>query len=361
MSYTNNAQYLGRCVVVVLLGIFGFASQLSARDKSDVIVMNNGDRITCEIKSLRSDALRISVDYILNTISVDWKKVDHIESKQLFLVKTQDGLVHRGAISTPKTSGERPMEIDILTAGEKEVAIERKQVTEVSETSENFFQRFNGQFSSGFTFTKGNEATQYNLSTDVDYIQEHWSAGASYSSNLSSSVGSTTSTRNDLILAGSKLSRWDNWYYTGVGGFLQSSAQGIKLQSTLGGGMGRIIKNSGATYFTVYGGFAWQQINYNQAKLAAETQHVTSGLIGTSLNLFQFKRTTLAVRANLLPAVSDPGRLHFDLNSTYYVKLWGELNWNFTFYDNWDNRPPPGFSNSDYGTSAGLSFFFGNR
>jgi len=88
---------------------------------------------------------------------------------------------------------------------------------------------------------------------------------------------------------------------------------------------------------------------------------VTSGLIGTSLKVFRFNRTTLTVKANLLPAISEPGRLHFDLNSTYYVKLWGKLNWNFTFYDNWDNRPPPGFSSSDYGTSTGLSMSFGIR
>jgi hypothetical protein len=48
--------------------------------------------------------------------------------------------------------------------------------------------------------------------------------------------------------------------------------------------------------------------------------------------------------------------MHFNLNSTYYVKLWGKLDWNFTFYGNWVNHPPPGFSCSDYGTSTGLNF-----
>ena len=64
---------------------------LHAREKSDVIVMNNRDKITCEVKSLSSNTLYISIDYVPNNVPVDWTKVDHIESKQIFRVKTQDG------------------------------------------------------------------------------------------------------------------------------------------------------------------------------------------------------------------------------------------------------------------------------
>jgi len=361
MKNTNHFQPVSHCLMLLVLAVLGLALPLSARDKTDVIVMKNGDKITCEVKSLQSNTLYISVDYILNTISVDWTKVERVESKQLFLVRTQDGTVYQGLISTPKTLGGRPVEIEVLETAEKKVALEREQVVDVSQTSRNLWQRFNGEFNSGFSFTKGNESSQYNLGAEVNYVEERWTAGADYNSNLSSSTGSTTSTRNDLTLSGRRLLQWKNWYYTGIGDFLQSSAQGIKLQSTLGGGIGRNIRNTGGTFITVYGGFAWQQINYNQAIIPAKTQHVTSGLIGTSLKLFRFDRTTLKVNANLLPAVSEPGRLHFTLNSTYYVKLWGKLNWNFTFYDNWDNRPPPGFSGSDYGTTSGLSLSFGNR
>jgi hypothetical protein len=58
---------------------------------------------------------------------------------------------------------------------------------------------------------------------------------------------------------------------------------------------------------------------------------------------------------------SEPGRVHFSFNTAYNVKLWSKLNWNISFYDNWDNRPPPSFSGSDYGTSTGLSWKFGSQ
>ena len=334
-------------------------SPLSAREKSDVIVMKNGDKITCEVKGLRSNTLYISVDYILNTLSVDWTKVDHLESKQLFLIKTQDGTVYTGALSTPATPAARPLQIEVVEAGERKVTLERKKIVTVDETSESFWQRWNGQLGAGFTYTKGNETSQYNLNSSVGYVEKRWSAGAGYSSNLSSSSGANTSTRNQITLQARRLLRWNNWYYTGIASFLQSSVQGIQLQDTFGGAIGRDIVNRGSIYFTVFGGFAWQQINYQQAKIPATTQQVTAGLVGTQLKLFRFDRTNLSVSANFLPAISDPGRVQFFLNTSYYVKLWGQLNWNCTFYGSWDNHPPPGFASSDYGASSGLSISFG--
>jgi hypothetical protein len=337
------------------------ASPLSARQKTDIIVMKNGDRITCEIKGLRSNTLYISVDYILSTLSVDWSKVDHIESKQLFLVKTQDGTVYTGMISIPETPSQRPKQIEILEAPERKVTIESTRVVDLNETSANFWQRLNGQIGTGFTYSKGNNSAQYNVNADISYPRERWSAGAIYSSNFTSNTGAKSSTRNEIAFSAQRLLRWNNWYYLGLADFLQSSVQGIRLQSTFGGGIGRNIKNTGNTSFTVYGGLAWQQINYHQAVVLSPAEGVTSGLIGTGLRIFRFDRTTLKLSANLLPAISEPGRVHFILNSSYYVKLWGKLNWNFTVYGTWDNRPPPGFSSSDYGTTSGLSLSFGNR
>ena len=53
---------------IVLLSTILTVIPLHAREQSDIIVMKNGDRITCEVKGLTSDTLYISVAYILNTL-----------------------------------------------------------------------------------------------------------------------------------------------------------------------------------------------------------------------------------------------------------------------------------------------------
>ena len=130
---------------------------------------------------------------------------------------------------------------------------------------------------------------------------------------------------------------------------------------TFGGGIGRYLKNTGRASISLAGGFAWQRIDYQEGVLTASTQQVTSGLANTQLNLYYFDRTNLNVSAMLLPALSDPGRVHFNLNTSYYVRLWRKFTSNVTFYGNWDNRPPPDFSGSDYGTSSGANWRFANR
>jgi len=346
--------------LVLWLALF-LAVPLLAREKSDILIMRNGDRITCEIKGLDADTLFIKIDYILDTLSLDWSKVDHVESKQLFIVKTQAGVVYSGTLSTPESVGERPIKIQILEPSANKVELDKTQIIKMDETSSNFWQRFNGDIGTGFTYNKGNQSAQYNLNSSLSYPRERWSAGVSYSSNLSSSTGATTSTRNQLSLTAQRLLRWNNWYYAGLADFLQSSVQGIQLQSSFGAGIGRYVKNSTHARITVTGGLAWQRINYQEKLLLSTNQDVTSALIGSNVSLFYFNKTTLTVSANLLPALSEPGRVHFNLNTSYYVKLWSNLNWNITFYGNWDNRPPMGFSSSDYGTSSGLSWKFGNR
>jgi len=136
------------------------ATSVFAREKSDVIVMRNGDRITCEIKGLDADTLYISVDYILSTLSVNWSKVDHVESKQLFIVKTQEGLVYSGTLSTSETARRTALWIQILEANNN-VELDKAQIIKMDETSHNFLQRFNGEVGMGIIYSKGNQSTQY--------------------------------------------------------------------------------------------------------------------------------------------------------------------------------------------------------
>ncbi len=337
------------------------AIPVAARDKTDVVVMKNGDHFTGEVKGLDAGVLYVNMDYILGTSSVQWSKIDHIESKQLFLVKTEDGSVYTGTLSTAENAGGRPVRIEVAESPEHRVAIDRKQIVQMDETSERFWQRFNGSINSGIIYSKGNQTTQYNLSSDVEYPRERWAAGANLNSTLSSSTGATASTRNSLGLNYLRLLRWNNWFYSGLGDFLQSSEQSIRLQTNLGAGIGRYLKNTNHATISVLGGFAWQNTNYHQSALAQGSQNVGTAMVAADVKLFRFNKTNLSLTASAFPALSTPGRVFATMNASYYVKIFSNLTWNISFYGNWDNQPPFHFSGSDYGTSSGLGWTFGNR
>ena len=343
---------------VALTFVLLIALPLVARTKTDVVVMKNGDHLTGEIKGLSEGVLYLDMEYILGTSSVQWSKVEHLESRQLFLVKTEDGSVYTGTLSTAETADARPVQIQVLESSGTQVVIDRTHVVEMDTTSEKFLQRFNGYINTGIIYSKGNQSTQYSLGSQAVYPRERWGAGANFNSTLSSSTGASASTRNQLDVDAFRLMRWNNWFYEGLGTFLQSTEQGIIRQGTFGGGVGRYLKNTNRARITLLGGFAGQNTDYRQN---IAPQNLSSGLIATNLQFFWFNRTNGNLNAVFLPVISDPGRVKFNMNATYYIKLTGNLSWNVSFYGNWDNRPPDGLSGSDYGSSSGLSWKFGNK
>lgn len=350
-----------KIAAVIVSCVLLVATPLFAREKTDVLVMSNGDRLTGEIKGLDASVLYVSFDYIDGTASVDWSKVRHLESKQLFIVKTEDGSVYTGTLSTAETGAARPVRIEVAENAEKNVVLEQQKIVNMNQTSDRFWERFNGSINSGLIYSKGNQSTQYTLDTQVNYPRPRWGAGASFDSTLSGSTGATTSTRNNGSFYARRLLRWNNWYYTGVSNFLQSSTQDIDLQSNIGGGIGRFLKNTNHATIAVTGGLAWQNTRYAPSTELQGSQNVAAAMVAANVQLFKFDKTNLTITASVFPAISQPGRVFTNTNVNYYVKFFGNFTWNFSFYGNWDNQPPLHSSGSDYGTSSGLGWTFGNK
>jgi hypothetical protein len=112
--------------------------------------------------------------------------------------ENQDGSVYPGRLNTPETPAGQPVKIQVMETPDNEVVINRSQIVKTGETSEKFWQRFNGEVNWGIIYSKGNQSTQYSLGSQTEYLRERWSAQANFSSTLSSSSGVNASTRNNL-------------------------------------------------------------------------------------------------------------------------------------------------------------------
>jgi putative salt-induced outer membrane protein YdiY len=340
------------CSLLITLPLF-------ARDSTDVIVMKNGDHLTCKIKALSGGTLYVSFSYAIETLSIDWAEVASLESNQLFIVKTEGGSVYRGVLSTTKSSTDRPIDIEVAETPDNKVVLNSQKIVDVSATSEKFFQRFNGGVGLGFIYAKANQNAQYSLSGLAAYPRERWAAQAGILSNLSNTTGTSTSTRNQLTFEGMHLLPPNNYFVGAFDGFLQSSEEGIAGQNTLGGGIGRYLKNTNRTVISVLLGSAWQHTQYNPTLFPIATQDAATAVIRGDLKMFRFDKTNLDISALALPVLSDPGRIYFTTNASYYYKLGWNLTWNISFYGSWDNHPPQNLPGSDYGSTTGLNWTFG--
>jgi hypothetical protein len=350
--------------IAIFLGFAAAFSSLSfARDAKDLLVMKNGDRITCEVKSLQNGILKVNLDYVDGTLSVDWLKVARLESNYLFIVTLQDGSIYTANLNSPEPVGGSGVQLAILPENEREPrVVDRSTVVSITQTSENVLQRFGGNISLGASYSKGNSATQYNLATELNYQRTRWGATLRQNSNLASNTGATTSTRNQLDLSSNRMLSRTNYFVGGLASFLQSSVQGIHRQTNLGVGLGRYFKNTNRWQFWVLGGVGWQKTNYELTVVNQPAQNLAVALVSTSLEAFAFKKTRLNLSATVFPAIAPHlGRVFYKTNATYYVKLFGKIDWNLSFYGSWDTQPPPTFVGSDYGSSTGLSWTFGNK
>jgi len=270
---------LSKSRAIILSWAIMLPISLFARTKTDVVGMKNGDHLTGEIKGLSEGVLYLDMEYILGTSSLQWSKVERLESKQLFLVKTEDGSVYTGTLSTAEGSSARPVRIQVVEASGTELVIDREHIVQMDTTSERFFERFNGYINTGIIYSKGNQSTQYNLGSQAIYPRERWGAGARFASTLSSSTGASASTRNQLDVSAFRLMRWNNWFYQGLGTFLQSTEQGIVRQGTFGGGVGRYLKNTNRARISLLGGFAGQTTDYQQSIAPQNLTCDFSGLV----------------------------------------------------------------------------------
>lgn len=331
------------------------SATLDARPKKDVIVMTNGDRLTCEVKRLDRGILVIGLEYVDGSVSIEWSKVERIESSQPFKIETEDGLIYSGTIKTASTAGSRPRKLDVIDEKRgQEAVVEQSEVVAARQLESSLWQNFHGSFSSGFIYADAGKSTQYSFASEITYQRERVSLELDYQSSLSSATGAERSTRNQLDLKGRRALRWNKWYYSGSTSFLQSSAQGIALQSVFGAGVGRFLKNTNIAGISLTGGFALQRTLYNEKP----AENLLVGLIVGDVNVFKFKQTNLSIKPMLLPSVTEPGRVRLNVNTQYKVQIISDWWWNITFYANWDNRPPEGLIGRDYGTSVGLSYSF---
>ena len=324
-----------------------------ARPSTDTIVMKNGDHITCEIKKLSYGVLYVGMSYVDGTVSIDWSKVERLESKQLFRVETNTGVRYSGALRMVTSPDDQPRSIEILdedTGGSN--VVERSKVTMADQFGDSIWSRFHGTLSTGLMYAKANSATQYSLASDLRYEKERSSLELAYSSAYSNAEGSTPSTRNQLDFTAGRMLPWQNWYYSGQASFLQSSSQGITFQGIYGGGVGRFLKNSSSARIILTGGFAFNSTRYSHRP---EEKNVT-GLIAGNVYLYRFKKQNLNITPVLLPSITQAGRIRFNLNAQYNVQIVKDFWWNISLYGNWDNRVPVGLAASDYGTSVGISY-----
>src|SRR6185436_13246756 len=140
--------------IVLLMSVPAYAQ------KTDVITLANGDRITGEITSLSKGRLELKTDDV-GTINIEWDNIVHISSPRVFEVETTDG---RRLLGTIAMAGERAIAVK---GPDGTVSLRIPEITRVTPMGASFWSRLEGSLDAGFSYTRSSGIAQINLNGEL--------------------------------------------------------------------------------------------------------------------------------------------------------------------------------------------------
>jgi len=89
----------------LLASLLACLCSLAQAKRKDVVVMNNGDHFTGQVKRLQNGLLFVETDYVSVNIGLDWNQVKSVQSIATFQIVLNNGQRLEGKIE--KISGEK--------------------------------------------------------------------------------------------------------------------------------------------------------------------------------------------------------------------------------------------------------------
>ncbi len=326
-----------------------------AKNKDDVVVLKNGDRITGEIKGLADGVLKFKASYMAAAVSINWFEVESLTSKDKYIVSVIGGSQYSDSIQLSPSDQKDP-ENFAIGADQNPTLVKQVEVLSIAPTEDGFWRNLEGNINYGLNYTSGSGQYSTQLSADVAFRRRRHSVTASFDSVFSGQRDATSNARNELTM-GYEYQLNRTWFAGGFVDFLQSDTQSLKLRTTAAGLVGRSLLQKPQTRIQAIGGLAVTRERYS-AELDRPRSSNVDALAGVRFRTFRFKTTDVSAGLLVYPSVTDPGRVRMQVRSDVYFEIVKDLNFGVHLYDNLDSRPPTTATKNEFGVSTSIGWKF---
>jgi uncharacterized protein DUF481 len=326
----------------------------AAAQKTDIVVLDNGDHLTGEIKGLSAGQLDYSTDDV-GRIYIEWDKIARITSSNYFELQVTSGRKYYGRLDPPTRDKH------VVVARESADTLDLQDIVTIVPISAQFVNRLKAYLDLGFSLAKANKATTLNLSSDVSYRGPKLSAGVSFDSYVQGQTGVTTTTRNTIQLNAARLYA-DRWQAGGLAQFDQNDELGLSLRVTAGGEVARIYLTN-ASEFKLGAGLVVTRERFVVSDSTGSTTTPQDNLEGT-INLiydafrYDSPKLDFSTELTVYPSISSPGRVRSAFTGRIKYEVFKDFFAGINFTDNFDSRPPEGAEKNDYVSSLTIGWSF---
>jgi hypothetical protein len=338
-------------LVVAMIACSGVAS---GADKTDVLVLNNGDRITGEILNLSRGRVELKTDHS-STIEVEWDKVVSVESRQRFTIMTANGTLLVGTLERASTPGTVRLGTE---AGDR--VLPMLEITSIEPLGRSFWAKLTGSVGAGFTYTRSSGVSQFTFNSDTTYRRPAFLASVNGSATLTSqddNGGGYGSVANAQFFY--ERYRGRRWFIAGLGQVETNRSLGLDLRTQGGGLAGARLVNTNRSQVQIGAGI----VGNDERGVDVDSTQNIEGLIGLKTSYYTYDRpkTNLDVTAQYYPSLSDWGRQRFQLNSAVKREVWKDFYVGLNLYDTFDSAPPnASAARNDVGITTSISWSFGS-
>ncbi len=327
------------------------AGTLGAREATDVVVLANGDRITCEIKQLSRGLLSIKPDYTRANVSVEWIEVEEIRSSQLFEVEMEDGSRYFGSLAVAADG-----QVMVVMTGMLFTAVEHGSVVRISQIEEGFWRRLSGTVNLGLSARKTNSERGYSLSATTRYKTRRYLMSSSLNSSLSERDDTQRAARTDLAVTLAR-SLQGTWYTASSAKFERNEELGLDLRTTLAAGGGQHVIQTNTTLLSWLAGLAGTREWYAEAELPTTN---LEGLLQLQHHYFPIgtRDTDLTTTLTVYPNISSWPRVRGSLDSKLRHELIGDFYVSLNLLVDYDSEPPTEAERIDWTVSSSVGYSF---
>lgn len=336
-------------LLISLLSLW--ALPVIAAPKTDIVFFKNGDKLTGEVKSLRRGRLSLNTD-ATGTINIEWDKIAGIVSDQHIQVELASGTRYFGSL----TSLEDAPELVVITDTESQ-KLDPDRVVIMEPIEGGGIHALDVDVSLGYNFAKAGGVTSATVGLNMDWRSLIRIESLDFSTTLTDSDTQEASKRLVLGLQHTRL--WsDRWFTNANLTFNQNDELGLDLRTSLGAGGGRFLIQSNRMLFSLEAGI---QVSREDLKNEAEYTDSVEATFTTRWDWFVFQNPELdwSTFLQLIPSLTESGRLRAEFDTTLKWELIDDLNWGFSFYTSYDNQSESAEgSTSDYGVNTTISYEF---
>ena len=320
-----------RLILAALVLTWGAAS-VSAHDKTDVVVLTNGDRLTGEIKGLSQAILTLDTD-AGGTLSLEWTHIAGLTSSFDYQVEVTSGERYFGSLQ----STAKPGELKIVGA-EAGTTVKLNDVFQISPIGRDFWKKLNGNINLGFSYTKSNEAVQYSLDAATRYQNRRYLGLGQLNSIFNTQEGADSTKQQYFGVRLTRILKKTSGAY-GVFQLQSNPDQGYNLRSVLGGGYNRFIIHRESGYLFANAGLVYDREQVVGSSRVDNSAEVVLGLQFANYTLDHPSRT-ITVGFDTYTNVTDTPRFRAQLNFSLTWEIINNFNVGLSLIDTYDSRPP---------------------